>query len=567
MNRISISNWPFAIKFAVTPCLAVVLMAVLAIVGANGISNQQEKIETIVNVDMDTSVSLAAVATKANEVNAKVYRMTTFQAAEHADLDIEASVAEISGDIDTMVKGLTAYHDTLTAEAQKTEVSEAINKLGDLKGAVEWIGSMLEMDFQSAVSFIEPFEDFSTSLVALVGKNVETAISNSRASAQRASETVKQVIMVFMATVFAAVLLLLAFGFAVERSTSRGIARIADATVAVAKGDASVNLEALQRKDELSGIVESLKDFKDHLNQVAKMRNDQAAMEERAEQERRETLMSIADEFESRVQGLVDDVSRSAEVLESESVSMRETSNETDEIVGSVRSSTHMAAQSVQSVAASSEELTSSFAEIGRQVEDASVISQDANKQALATNRHVDGLATMAEEIGSVVETIGDIASQTNLLALNATIEAARAGEAGRGFAVVASEVKTLASQTASATEHISSQVLQMRETTRETVEAIRSISTTIEKIDDISSVVASAVTEQQASTQEIASSILTASSGTDEVSNSIEQVAGASERTGVAAASVLASSEQVSVKATELRNEVAGFLAQMRSA
>jgi methyl-accepting chemotaxis protein len=567
MNRTKISNWPFAIKFAVTPCLAVILMGVMAIVGVNGISNQQDRIETIVNVDMDTSVSLAAVATKANEVNAKVYRMTTFQAAEHPGLDIELSVAEIVGDIDTMVVDLTAYFDTLTDETQKEEVSEAISKLGDLKGAVEWIGSMLEMDFQSAVSFIKPFESFSTSLVALVGKNVETAISNSRSSAQSASETVKQVILAFVTTVIAAVLLLASFGFAVARNTSRGIAKIAGATVAVAKGDLNVNLEALRRKDELSGIVESLKDFKEHLSQVSRMRDEQAAMEERAEQERRETLMSIADEFETRVQGLVDDVSRSAEVLENESVAMRETSIETDEIVGSVRSSTLVAAQSVQSVATSSEELTSSFAEIGRQAEDASLISQEANTQAVATNQHVDGLATMAEEIGSVIETISDIASQTNLLALNATIEAARAGEAGRGFAVVASEVKTLASQTASATEHITSQVSQMRATTRETVEAIRGISSTIEKIDDISSMVASAVTEQQAATQEIASNILTASSGTDEVSDSIEQVAGASKRTGVAATSVLSSSEQVSVKATELRNEVAGFLTQMRTA
>jgi methyl-accepting chemotaxis protein len=188
-------------------------------------------------------------------------------------------------------------------------------------------------------------------------------------------------------------------------------------------------------------------------------------------------------------------------------------------------------------------------------------------EQANRTNVTVQGLSAAAQKIGAVVKLISDIASQTNLLALNATIEAARAGEAGRGFAVVASEVKSLASQTAKATEDISAQVAAMQDATAEAVQAIESIGGTIGSINEIATVIASAVEEQGSATREIARNVQEAAQGTGEVSSNIVGVNAAAGETGTAATQVLASAEQLSGQAATLRGDVDRFLANIRAA
>jgi methyl-accepting chemotaxis protein len=182
----------------------------------------------------------------------------------------------------------------------------------------------------------------------------------------------------------------------------------------------------------------------------------------------------------------------------------------------------------VQAVAAGAEELAASVGEISRQVTHAREISEQAVGQASETTAIVSGLATTVQKIGEVVELINSIASQTNLLALNATIEAARAGEAGRGFAVVASEVKSLASQTARATEEIGSQITAVQGNTHRAVQAIEGITATISTINDISSAIASAVEEQSAVTREMSSNMRTAADGVDVISRSMTEIAGA---------------------------------------
>jgi uncharacterized protein YoxC len=183
------------------------------------------------------------------------------------------------------------------------------------------------------------------------------------------------------------------------------------------------------------------------------------------------------------------------------------------------------ASANVQSVASATEELTSSVTEISRQVQESARIAGDAVEQARHTNQRVGELSQAASRIGDVIELINSIAGQTNLLALNATIEAARAGDAGRGFAVVASEVKALAQQTAKATEEIHQQISAVQTATKESVGAIRQISDTIERLSEISSVIAAAIEEQGAATQEIARNVQQAAHGTQQVSTNITDV------------------------------------------
>jgi len=191
----------------------------------------------------------------------------------------------------------------------------------------------------------------------------------------------------------------------------------------------------------------------------------------------------------------------------------------------------------------------------------------DAVREAEKTSEVVDGLAKDAEKIGSVVELIQQIAGQTNLLALNATIEAARAGDAGKGFAVVASEVKSLASQTAKATEEIAGQISGIQQATGSTVTAIKGIGFSIGNISQVATAVASAVQEQVAATGEISSNVQQAAKGTEEISRNITGVAEAANQTGVAAESVLIVSQDLAKQAENLRAEVDKFLAALNAA
>jgi len=211
--------------------------------------------------------------------------------------------------------------------------------------------------------------------------------------------------------------------------------------------------------------------------------------------------------------------------------------------------------------------MSSSIGEISRQVTQASQIAERAVEDAQRTNATVNTLADAAQKIGQVVQLIQDIASQTNLLALNATIEAARAGDAGKGFAVVASEVKSLANQTAKATEDIAGQIGAIQSVTGEAVTAIQGIGGTIGHISEISTAIASAVEEQGAATQEIARNTQQAAKGTEQVSSNIAGVNRAAGETGAAASQVLASAEQLGRQSETLRSEVNRFLDKIRAA
>ena len=210
----------------------------------------------------------------------------------------------------------------------------------------------------------------------------------------------------------------------------------------------------------------------------------------------------------------------------------------------------------MQTVAAASEELASSISEIGRQVVESVSIATQAVNEAERTNVQIKGLAAAAQKIGDVVKLISDIAGQTNLLALNATIEAARAGDAGKGFAVVASEVKSLATQTAKATEEITAKIAEMQAATDSSVTAIGSIGETIMRINAIATTIASAVEQQGAATTEIANNAQQVSHGTREVSSNIVNVTQAASETGSASAQVLSSATALAKQSETLRSQ-----------
>jgi methyl-accepting chemotaxis protein len=299
----------------------------------------------------------------------------------------------------------------------------------------------------------------------------------------------------------------------------------------------------------------------------AELNTERLRMQEQAQAERRRITLEMAERFEATVKSVVDKVAEATRA-------MQETSGRLTAAAGSNRNGAQEAVSvltetttSVHTVASSVENLAAAADEIGRQVSQSAAMSSKAVNEAARTDATVRGLAEAAHHIGEVVQLITNIASQTNLLALNATIEAARAGDAGKGFAVVASEVKSLANQTAKATDDIGTQITRIQVATREAVQAIQGIGGTIGEISQISTAIASAVQEQGHATREITRNIHQAASGATAASRSAEAVSDTAITTGLSADEMRAGTGRLADLTETLRAEVARFLNQVRAA
>jgi methyl-accepting chemotaxis protein len=288
---------------------------------------------------------------------------------------------------------------------------------------------------------------------------------------------------------------------------------------------------------------------------------------EAGKRDKYESLNKIAASFEASIGQVVGAVASAATELEASAGTLTNTATTTQGLSAKVAAASEVASTNVQSVATATEELTASIHEISRQVQDSARIAREAVEQAQRTDGRITDLSEAAQRIGNVVKLITAIAEQTNLLALNATIEAARAGEAGRGFAVVAQEVKALAAQTAKATEEISVQIGGMQAATHQSVADIKEVGTTIGRISEIAAIIAAAVEEQGAATQEISRNVQQAASGTQGVAANIADVQQVANETGAASGEVHTAAQMLSVEGNKLRSEVDKFLAMVRAA
>ncbi len=341
---------------------------------------------------------------------------------------------------------------------------------------------------------------------------------------------------------------------------TRAMTRLAD-------GDLAVSVPSLGSGDEIGEMAASLNVFKENALAVESMRQQQAELEQKAAAEKKASLEALAKTFERTVLSVVDMVASASTELQASSGALTQTAEDTSRQTRAVSQSAEVSSANINAVASAAEEMSASVGEIASQVSHANDVSRQAAQKAASTQTTVQTLTTAAERIGAVVRLIDDIASQTNLLALNATIEAARAGEAGKGFAVVASEVKTLASQTAKATEEVTRQIREVQTATEEAVSAIADISQTITEISEVSTAISAAIEEQSSAVHEITRNTTQDAALSEEVNRSIETVREGSEETGASAKQSMDAARELGQQAEYLRSEVQKFLQTLRAA
>ncbi|UPJ71841.1 methyl-accepting chemotaxis protein [Bradyrhizobium sp. 187] len=355
--------------------------------------------------------------------------------------------------------------------------------------------------------------------------------------------------------------------FFIGRSIIGPLSGLTSSMLTLANGKFDVVVPGIGRKDEVGEMARTVEIFKKNGLEVERLKAEQQEAEFRTALQRKADMHRLADDFENAVGDIVNNVSSASTQLEASAGTLTTTAKRSQEVSTRVAAASEEASANVQSVASATEELSSSVNEISRQVQESARIASDAVGQARSTTDRVSALSKAATRIGDVIELINSIAGQTNLLALNATIEAARAGEAGRGFAVVASEVKALAEQTAKATGEIGQQINGIQAATQDSVNAIKEISSTIERLSEISSTIAAAVEEQGAATQEISRNVQQAAQGTEQVSSNITDVERGTAETGSASSQVLSAAKMLAGDSKRLKTEVSKFLTSVRTA
>jgi methyl-accepting chemotaxis protein len=479
----------------------------------------------------------------------------------HIEL-IEKNITEIGrvwGEF--AAKPMTADEKTLSdlySEHRKAFVGEglrhgmALAKAGEFDALGEALTVRIAPLFRTAKTDAEALQAMEVSLA--------------REQFEQSQAAYRQTVGFTVALIIAGVVGGAAIALLLARAITLPLAELRCSMAGLAMGNTTTEVHGTDRGDEVGDMARAVNVFRD--NAIERLRLEaQAAEEQQRERARQKRIENLAQGFDTAVRGTLEAVAGAVDSLRHSSQTLSANAEQTNRQSALVAVATENATANVQTVAAAGAELSASIGEISAQVSRSAQVSSDAVHKADATNDRIRRLASAAEEIGAVVQLINDIASQTNLLALNATIEAARAGEAGKGFAVVANEVKTLASQTAKATDQISTLVQGIQEETRSAVDAIRDVGGTINVINELAAAIAGAMEEQGAATSEIARSVEQAAQGTQEVSGNIGDVSRAAEETGAMANEVFAAAEQLFGRSGQLKGEVEGFLEAIKAA
>jgi methyl-accepting chemotaxis protein len=595
-----LNNIRVARKVAIAPVLGLVFLVGLGLVAGNAIRDVASSFDRVVT---DSIPKLRWVAETENAIQSaqtRIFQSLVWQAsnapAENQKAARKAVVDQLTLLEDKLAEGRKLFNvaepdpevleiskdnpaDAVAArleeEAKSLPEDKAIRNMiwalelraQQYREAVERVRSMQKAVFTAAVTFAasaqQTFETLNATLERIAAR-IDKASAKRNVSVAKDSSNALTVIIASCVGAFALLGVISVF---VGNRIAGPILKITSAMRRLADGETDTEVPEQGRRDEVGQMSEALGIFRDNSREMARLQAVEEENRRKADEQRKEMMRQIADQIDTSVQSVVNEVQRATVSLKASAQSMVETAGETTNQSASVASSAQQANANVENVSEAAQRLAGSIEDINRQVQDSARMASEAVSEAEKTDQTVKGLSTASEKIGDVISLINDIAEQTNLLALNATIEAARAGDAGKGFAVVANEVKNLASQTGKATEEIAGEINGIKSATAEAVSAIQSIGKRIREVNDTLDHVAAAVSSQGEATADISRNGSEAASGTSDVSREIENVQTAASRTGEVSNEVLSTSDHLAQEFDQLKQTVQGLIQQMRAA
>ncbi len=555
---INFRDMGIALKVNLAVAFLALVAVIMVVLGLQGLSVYQKEVE-----GMGQASKRAVLSEQINGlINAVVMDSRGIYMARDA-AELEKFAKTMTTSLTTLDKRLTAYEAVIDPAVEK-DMRDAI---AQGRTFIRFRTDMMEAGRKSGADAARAIGDNDANRANRKAFN-DTMIKLSQQQVAYVESTIDE-LDAFAATernlmlIIAAIGIFTSVSFAtwmVSRQVTKPLTRVTNTVQTLAGGDYDANVPETNREDEIGRIAKALDVFKAGLLDGRRMAAEQQA-EQIAKEKRRQELERMTSDFATKLGQVSAALASSAQDMRSSAQGLTAAANAAAGQASEVAQASNESAGSVQSVAAATEQINASIAEIARQVVEVNNVTRAAVEDATQTTRTMDGLQGAATRIEEVVTLIQGIAAQTNLLALNATIEAARAGEAGKGFAVVASEVKTLATQTGRATEDIAAQVASIQRETGAAVSAINRIAYTIDKIGEITTALAAAIEEQQASTNEIARRVQDVANGTQAVCNAVQGVSEAAANTGGAASSVHGTASDVTRQSEVLNVEVDKFV------
>ena len=481
------------------------------------------------------------------------------QAVEETGALVSALEAQVAGSADGGIEGITGHVDNFKAAFNEWVTVIAASQLENMKspGTVD-MARLIEASEQNAAIRGRMSEALQTASQLLGDRTMaESNALNGVLGTANAVSAIGIVLMLITTVAAGAFIILM---------VSRPLQALVTSTNALVRKEWGTDITGTERGDEIGQMASALVLFRDN-----GIENDKLMEAQKAEDEKRlararqieELVASFRQESEAVTAALEDATRKMSQTSET----MNSVANETTKLSEDVSTAAQSAGTNVNSVSAATEELTASIREISQQLSGTNKMAGDAQDVSRSTVEKMAVLESSAGEINSVIEIISDIAEQTNLLALNATIEAARAGEAGKGFAVVASEVKTLANQTAKATEQVREQVNRIQGDTSEASDFINRITEAISGLSENMTVIAAAMEEQSAATQEISRNVMEASNGTSQVVDNIGEVSQATRKTQDSSATVNQIAEELAQRSDHLKGSIHAFISKIQAA